>query len=146
MCLSCIVFEIFNVDILLWNLYYQHETISQRTCWRRNLVKNPFSLLTSQASWPYNKIGTHFVISRHHTTSSVAILPILPHIALTHDRRSVKNLPWTLWNVLNLHDKCLSIWPLSSMAGMCQTKNTSPHRWRHCVWPIRRLFNVYDQL
>ena len=31
---------------------------------------------------PYNKIGTHLVSSRCKTTSSVAVLPILPNIAL----------------------------------------------------------------
>ena len=39
-------------------------------------------VLIEQASSQYNKIGTHLVSSRCKTTSSVAILLILPNIAL----------------------------------------------------------------
>ena len=66
-----------GVYIASMNQFHKEDVVLTT---KSNESKSVF--LIEQASSPYNKIGTHLVSSRCKTTSSVAILPIFPNIAL----------------------------------------------------------------
>jgi len=71
-----------------WKLKYDGQGLIMSILWN-SFIKKPVNdeikgieISHGRASRPYNKIGVHFVCNKCKTTSSVALLHILPNIAL----------------------------------------------------------------